>query len=179
MEAVLKKITGFIQLLMVISLVTMFLLIFGNVVLRYLFDSGIPWASELSRYLFVWMVFLGIILGVKDNEHLAVDMFVKRFPPILMKLVYVIGVLIMLFILFLFFQGSIGMTTSSLDTRSPATGIPLAYVYGIGLIASIGMALMLFRNLYIAFTKPDGVRAVFIKERGETEENQAKEGDSQ
>lgn len=39
------------------SLASMAILVFGNVVLRYAFNSGITWSEEMSRFLFVWMVF--------------------------------------------------------------------------------------------------------------------------
>ena len=44
---------------MVACLAVMVLLLFGNVALRYLFNSGINVSDELSRLAFVWMIFLG------------------------------------------------------------------------------------------------------------------------
>ena len=45
--------------------------VFVNVVLRYGFDSGVPASEELSRLLFVWMVFIGATAAYPAGEHMA------------------------------------------------------------------------------------------------------------
>lgn len=60
-EESMEKITSLskliINVLMALCLTAMAILVFGNVVLRYLFDSGITWSDEMSRFLFVYLVF--------------------------------------------------------------------------------------------------------------------------
>ena len=51
----------------------MVVLVFGNVVLRYGFNSGITVSEELSRWLLVWLTFLGAIVAVREHAHLGVD----------------------------------------------------------------------------------------------------------
>ena len=62
-------------------LAMMVLLVFGNVVLRYVANSGITVSEELSRWLFVWMTFLGAIVAVKEHGHLGTDMLVSKLGP--------------------------------------------------------------------------------------------------
>lgn len=83
------------------SLAIMSILIFCNVLLRYLFNSGIVWAEEVARFLFVWITFLGAIGALKDNQHLGVDMLVKRLPPLVKKITFVISNGLVLYILWL------------------------------------------------------------------------------
>lgn len=64
----------------VISLATMAVLVFGNVVLRYAFDSGIAMSEELARLLFVWMIFLGAILASAQHAHIGFNSLVQRLP---------------------------------------------------------------------------------------------------
>src|SRR2546423_2066887 len=45
----------------------MMILVFGNVVLRYALNSGITMSEEMSRWLFVWMTFLGAIVALKEQ----------------------------------------------------------------------------------------------------------------
>ena len=59
----------------------MVVLVFGNVVLRYGFNSGITVSEEVSRWLFVWLTFLGAIVALKEHGHLGSDMLVARLPP--------------------------------------------------------------------------------------------------
>ena len=61
-------------------LALMVVLVFGNVVMRYGFNSGITVSEELSRWLFVWLTFMGAIVAMKDGAHLGSDTLVSRLP---------------------------------------------------------------------------------------------------
>lgn len=65
----------------VLLLALMVVLVFGNVVLRHVTNSGITVSEELSRWLFVWMTVLGAIVAVKEHAHLGTDMLVSRLDP--------------------------------------------------------------------------------------------------
>ena len=52
---------------------------FSQVVARYVFNTGVVWALELTVYLFAWLVLFGMSYGVKVHAHLGVDAFVKLF----------------------------------------------------------------------------------------------------
>jgi len=56
-------------------------LAFINVVARYVFESSISWASELTIYLFLWSVFFGAVYCFKKDAHIAVDVFLVKAPP--------------------------------------------------------------------------------------------------
>jgi len=58
---------------LVIALAIMVIVIFTNVVMRYVFNSSLSWSEEFARYLFVWFSWLGVSAGVKDKEHLRVE----------------------------------------------------------------------------------------------------------
>jgi len=60
-----------IKIIMVIFLAIMVVLVFGNVVLRYGFNSGLAVSDELSRWLFVWITFLGAVVAMKEGTHLG------------------------------------------------------------------------------------------------------------
>src|ERR1044072_7594549 len=61
-------------------LAAMVVLVFTNVVMRYLFNSGIPTSEELSRWLLVWLTFLGAIVALRQHAHLGVDTLVRALP---------------------------------------------------------------------------------------------------
>ena len=62
----------------VACLVVTTVLIFLQVILRYVFNYSLLWAEELSRYLFVWESWLGISMGARMGEHITVEMFVGK-----------------------------------------------------------------------------------------------------
>src|SRR5574343_243623 len=70
-----------IEWLLVALMGLMVVLVFGNVVARYAFNSGITVSEEVSRWLFVWMTFLGAIVGVRERAHLGSDMLTSRLGP--------------------------------------------------------------------------------------------------
>ena len=61
------------------------LLLFTNVVLRYVFDFGLSWVLETVQYLFAWVVLVGAAYGVKTGVHLGIDILVIKLPPPLRK----------------------------------------------------------------------------------------------
>ncbi|WP_226654895.1 TRAP transporter small permease [Pseudalkalibacillus hwajinpoensis] len=136
-------------------LIGMAVLVFGNVVLRYGFNSGITWSEEMSRFLFVWLVFLGAIAAFKDNMHLGVDLVINLLPEKVKKVVFVIGNALVLYVLWLLLNGSWKMTLLNMESLAPATKLPLGVVYAVGIVTSIVMAGIVFRNLYVAFFTKD------------------------
>src|SRR5215217_4212956 len=92
--------------LMVLFLAAMVVLVFGNVVLRYGFNSGITVSEELSRWLFIWGTFLGALVALREHGHLGIDMVVGRLPVIGKKICLIIGHALMIFIVVLLAMGS-------------------------------------------------------------------------
>lgn len=58
-------------------MLAMTLLIFSQVVARYVFHQSLTWSEEIGRYIFVWMSFLGMALAVKAKAHVALDILLK------------------------------------------------------------------------------------------------------
>ena len=73
MERILDLYCAFLKGVIALCLAVMVVLVFGNVVLRYGFNSGIAISEELSRWLLVWLTFLGAIVAVREHSHLGVD----------------------------------------------------------------------------------------------------------
>lgn len=68
--------------LMAVALAIMVVLVFANVVLRYGFGTGIASAEELSRLLFVWMVFIGATVAYPRGEQMAFLGLLARFKGV-------------------------------------------------------------------------------------------------
>lgn len=60
----------------------MTLVTFSNVVARYLLDTNILWALELTVFLFAWLVLMGASYGVKKHVHIGVDVIINLLPPL-------------------------------------------------------------------------------------------------
>ena len=138
--------------LIVLFLAIMLVLVFGNVVLRYGFNSGITISEEVSRVLFVWLTFLGAVVAMKEHAHLGIDSFTKRLPPAGKKFCVVFTSLLLLGVCALIFKGSLKQTVIGMQTAFPATGLPVAIQYAVGLVASVGIAIYLMRNIYVVLS---------------------------
>ena len=110
----------------------MVVLVFGNVVLRYAFNMGITMSEELSRFLFVWLTFLGAIIAFREHGHLGVDMVVSRLPAVGKKACLVVSQVLMLLVTWLFLKGSWEQTLINLDVKSPSAGMSMGMFYGVG-----------------------------------------------
>lgn len=138
--------------LMALALAVMVVLVFTNVVMRYAFSSGITLSEELSRWLFVWMTFMGAIVAMKDGAHLGSDTLVSRLPLAGKKLCFVLGHLLMLFVCWLLFKGSYEQTLINLDSTSAVMELSMGIFYGCGVVAAVSLALILLRNLWRMLT---------------------------
>jgi TRAP-type C4-dicarboxylate transport system permease small subunit len=133
-------------------LAVMVVLVFGNVVLRYGFNSGITVSEEVSRWLFIWMTFLGAIVALREHGHLGVDMVVQKLPPAGRKVCLAIGHLVMLCIVGLLFQGSLAQARINWDVTAPTTGASMAIVYASAIVFAVMAAIILLLDLFRLLT---------------------------
>jgi TRAP-type transport system small permease protein len=134
-----------LSVLMVIGLALMVLMVFGNVVMRYGFNSGITLSEELSRWLFVWMTFLGGVVALNERAHLGTDSLIARLPVAGQKLCLGISYVAMLFICWLIFKGSLEQVKVNWDSTSAVMETSMAYFYGSGMVfAILGTPILIF-----------------------------------
>lgn len=122
-------------------------LIFLNVVLRYWFNSGVFFTEELSELLFVWMVFLGALIVLREGTHIGVDLVISRLKPPARKTASLISNLLMLSITLLMLKGGLVQLKINWDVKTPATGFPMsAYVLSIVFFAAFA-SIILIHNI--------------------------------
>lgn len=99
-------ITAINQTMAVIGIALGVLLAFTNVVLRYAFDMSLPWAGELTAYLFVWSAFFAMAHGFKKGTHISVTLLLSKFPASLAKFFMILSNLIsVVYLLFISYFG--------------------------------------------------------------------------
>lgn len=164
-------------------LAAMVVLVFGNVVLRYLFNSGITVSEEVSRWLFIWMTFLGAIVALREHGHLGVDMVVQRLPAWAKRICLGLGHLLMLYILWLLLQGSIAQARINWDVTAPTTGASMAIVYLSCVVFAVCAGFLMLLDLLRLFTgKMSDAELVMVQESEEAVQLQqilaAQQGDA-
>ena len=74
LKAIADAITRLLEIMMVVCMVVMFVMVFGNVMLRLFLNTGIDLSEEIPRFAFVWMTFLGAVVGMRRRAHLGLSL---------------------------------------------------------------------------------------------------------
>jgi len=151
-EKVINAYCRVIELLIAGALALMVVLVFGNVVLRYGFNSGLTVSEELSRWLFVWVTFLGAVVALRDNGHLGTDMLVGRLGPTGKRLCMGLSLLAMLYCLWLLFAGSLEQFKLNVGSDSPVMEASMGWFYAAGMAFAGLSAPVLLRDLFRLLT---------------------------
>lgn len=147
MHSAIKGFDRLLEIVLVSCMVVMFVLVFINVVLRLVFNSGIDVSEELPRYAFVWMCFVGGVLGLRRHTHLGVDMLVATLPVFGRKVCWGISQIIMAICSLFMLYGTWLQHDIIRFNVSPVMQISMLYVYGVSYLAGAGMAVICVVNL--------------------------------
>lgn len=80
---------------------------FAQVLFRYVLGSPLSWSEEISRYMFIWLCYLGAYVAVIRNAHVGVDYLTRHFPPPVMRALHaVFGVIILGMLGFVVYWGA-------------------------------------------------------------------------
>jgi len=94
------------ETIIALLMAAMTLITFANVIARYLFNSNILWALEVTVFLFAWLVLLGASYAVRKHIHIGVDVLVANVPPAVRRGLAIVAVLACLTFSLLLLKGS-------------------------------------------------------------------------
>lgn len=147
-RGIISKVAGVINVsgaaVVVVTLVTMFIAILLNVILRYFFGNGITWAYEIPAILFPWCVAGGLVMAAAQGRNIAVDIVAIALPETLRKLLAIAVNLFVSAVSVGVVYYSMPIIKASQYSRLAETGIPQIYgysslVYAFSMIAIIGL----------------------------------------
>ncbi|HEY8472364.1 MAG TPA: TRAP transporter small permease [Natronosporangium sp.] len=117
----------------------------GNVFARYVLQTGLPWVEELSRMLFVWVVFLGACVAMQHRGHLAITFLSDRLPTLPRKLlIWVTNLLTAVFLVAMTVGGwRLAEATLAFGTQTPAMRVSLAWGFAAIPVAGVIMLITL------------------------------------
>lgn len=129
MERVDKVIVKAVVYFCAILMFAMAVIVTAQVISRYVAGRPFTWSEELARYIFVWMTFLGMAIGVKQGSHVALDILVKKLKGVSQKTLMLINnVLLLVFSISLSVSG-INLVQLGMLQKSPTLQIPMQFVY--------------------------------------------------
>ena len=152
MHTIINQFFRLLEFLVVACLVAMVVMVFGNVVLRYGFNSGISISDEMSRYCFIWLTYIGAMVAMREKGHLGVDTLVRHLSLLGKKVCYFLSEVLMLGCNVLFFWGTWQMHELQVTNISPVLGISMIWIFGVGYVTATVMAVMNLNQLALLLT---------------------------
>ena len=153
MVNILRKLLDYIDSAMkyifYVLLATMLGVAFLQVIARSVLSISVSWTDELTRYLFIWLIFIGIAFSIRRAGHISIDtiyLFIKEDKKeTYRKFLYILQIVFFAAVFFFSFN----FMVSNFTNTSPAMQLPMGYVYmslPIGCILSI---LFLLEKIFI------------------------------
>jgi TRAP-type C4-dicarboxylate transport system permease small subunit len=124
-----KILVGLAKWSAIVAAVIMTIMIFLQVIFRYVLKAPLSFSEELARYMFVWSVAMGSALALRKRQHIGVEVVVEWLPVRVRDKVKTVGGLFnLLFFGLLVWYGFV-MVGATMDQLSPALLLPMGYVY--------------------------------------------------
>ncbi len=124
----------------------MVVVIFLQVIMRYVFGNSLAWSEEIARYAFIWLIYIGVSYAVKRNKHLGVDAFGMMFERKgRLVIAFIANISFLIFALVMTYYGI--DIVSRVTRTSAALQIPLMWVYLAPVVGMILTAIRLLQNM--------------------------------
>lgn len=154
MNAVTARVHGFLdrleEVFMAVALAFMTILTFIQVILRYIFGTGLVWSLEATTYAFAWLVLIGMSYCVRERAHIAVDLVVDRLPAATRRFVALTAIgLCVAYCGFMIYGGAI-FVDALVTLGNNARDVPLPRWF-LTSILPIGFGLLAIRFLQVGW----------------------------
>lgn len=132
-----------LTLLSVVLTVSVFL----QVLIRFVFKYPLPWTEEIARIAFVYCIFVGATIAVRQNSHLHVDALLVVLPKKVARAMVFLGMLLVgVFLVFVTWQGIVLVRATGVQ-MTPVMQVPFKHLYLILPVSGALMLLFLLANV--------------------------------
>lgn len=146
-KKILQCIDFLLKAILVITVASFIVIVFAQVIARYVFNHSLSWSEELARILFTQMIFLAAPLAVLDQKHITVDIVLQYIPAnvkrYLMLVIYALSIVFFCFLAVSGYQFAIANTHQT----TAALHIPMGILYA---VIPVSAVLMIVNCLRVA-----------------------------
>ena len=137
------------SIICVVLLACMSILIVTQVFFRYVLQNSLSWSEELARYMFIWLIYIGISYGVKMRKHICVDAVYAAMPKKVKPFYGIIGDLLFLAfaVLVVYYGIDVMQQVTAQGQVSPASHMPMGIVYSAPWVGMILTSIRLIQNI--------------------------------
>lgn len=146
---------------LVFSLGVTVLLVFFQIIMRTLFNASLSWSEELSRYIFIWQIWLGTSVAFSKREHIKVDLIFSIFKSKRSHKIinFIVSLIWLSFNVFLVYQGiKLLNSMNARNALSSGMRIPLIYIYAALPISSFMLSIKILYSMFEEFKGEDNVK---------------------
>jgi TRAP-type C4-dicarboxylate transport system permease small subunit len=151
-SALIRRLTRFVEWMLTVLSILIFVVVFLQVLFRYLLRQPLFWSEELPRYLLIWMCFLAAAVAQKHDAHINITLCLAPLSTRARQMLKILtDAIILAFLWILIYSGGL-VTSITAHHRSTALQLPMGLVYA---ALPVGAILM---SLYLVLQIADGVR---------------------
>ena len=126
-----KPVLSWADWLLAVLFAVIILIMIAQVIFRYALNHSLFWSEEIVRYLFIWLVFLGGAMVLRDREHIGVEFFLSKLPDRISQVLEKINTGLIVAVNLLFVIAGFFWVYEIRGSYSPALGLPLNWLlYG-------------------------------------------------
>ncbi|MGO4887502.1 TRAP transporter small permease [Anaerobacillus sp. MEB173] len=145
-----KFINRIVENISALFLATMVILIFIQVISRQFIGSSFAWTEEVSRYLMIWVTFLGASVAFQYGAHIGIEYFKEKSPVFIQRAFEILTLIACTVFFYFMITKGIDIMNRQMGQTSAALKIPMGYIY---LVIPISGVLMFLNLLDITFNK--------------------------
>ncbi len=154
MKTFIDKLEKIEYLLMVVGIVITVVILFAQVILRYVFNASLPWIEEAGRYLFIYFTWIGTSLAASSGDHIRVEILQNKFPGAKKYLEILCHIVCGGMAVFMLVFGIKLISVMRLNVAvSPTMKIPMWICY---FVIPIAGALMIIKYVYLIILTAQG-----------------------
>ena len=140
----LDALTRVLRVILICLLSAMVLIMFFQVVMRYVFSNAQPWCEELTLYLSIACIFLGLGIATRKDSHLQVDFLIRMYGPRLKCLMTAICSIVAVVVMIVFAIYSLSLILQHATAKSVTLPVTMAQIYVIFPVGSVLVCLYSF-----------------------------------
>jgi|OpeIllAssembly_1097287.scaffolds.fasta_scaffold458824_2 TRAP-type C4-dicarboxylate transport system permease small subunit len=158
LESANEAISRVTQYVAALLMAAMTILVFLQVLFRYLLNSPLDWSEELASFALVWMALLGACVGLKKDEHPRLDLIISRLPQKTQRLIRILFNLAILSMLVLLAYYSLKLTVSMRLQLTAALQYSVSFVYAVLPVSATIMIIHLGVETIVLLRRREGNR---------------------
>lgn len=149
-KRLLDIINGVIKWVLIIMFIAMVIVVFLQVLFRFVLNQPLAWTEEMARYLLVWLTFLGAGYGMSVKAHPSIELLYEKTSGLVKKGLTIISAALIVFFFWQIIDSSLEFISRSMAQKSPALQIPMGYIYYVIPISSV---LFIINLLYVTISE--------------------------